>query len=148
VNERTSIAIMKKGHGNYMIYTPQSLFEERQLTPAQVIDVKGLMGDPSDNYPGVKGIGEKTAMKLVQEYEHIEGILENLDKLTKGIRTKIEADLEMLHLSRQLAAIRCDIELECNLEACRWELNPALVTAKFEELEMKSLCSWMGVEAL
>ncbi|WP_083180106.1 5'-3' exonuclease [Paenibacillus yonginensis] len=148
VNERTSIAIMKKGHGNYFVYTPQTLLEERQLTPAQIIDVKGLMGDPSDNYPGVRGIGEKTALKLVQEYENVEGILANLDKLSKGIRAKIETDLEMLHLSRDLASIRCDIELECDLNACRWELNHPAVVAKFEELEMKSVCSWMGVEAL
>ncbi|GGA38288.1 5'-3' exonuclease [Paenibacillus physcomitrellae] len=148
VNERTSIAIMKKGYGNYFVYTPQSLFEERQLTPAQIIDVKGLMGDPSDNYPGVRGIGEKTALKLVQEYENVEGILANLDKLSKGIRTKIETDLEMLHLSRDLASIRCDIALECDLRSCRWELNHSVVVAKFEELEMKSVCSWMGVQAL
>ncbi|WP_138494100.1 5'-3' exonuclease [Paenibacillus pinistramenti] len=148
INERTSIAIMKKGHGNYFVYTPQSLFEERQLTPAQIIDIKGLMGDPSDNYPGVRGIGEKTALKLVQEFENVEGILANLDKLSKGIRTKIEADLEMLHLSRDLASIRCDIELVCDLEACLWSLDPHAVVSKFEELEMKSICSWMGVEAL
>ena len=62
--------------------------------------MKGLMGDTSDNYPGVRGIGEKTAVKLIQEYESVEGILANLDSLTKGVRTKIEADLEMLDLSR------------------------------------------------
>ncbi|WP_223067838.1 5'-3' exonuclease [Paenibacillus caui] len=148
VTDQTSVAIMKKGHGNYFVYTPQSLMEERQLTPSQIIDLKGLMGDPSDNYPGVRGIGEKTALKLVQEYRDVEGILANLEQLSKGIRTKIEADLNMLHLSRELAYIRCDVQLECNLESCRWELDPPSVVAKFEELEMKSICSWMGVTAL
>lgn len=61
---------------------------EKQLTPRQVIDMKGLMGDASDNYPGVRGIGEKTALKLVQEYGTIEGILDNLDKLTPSVRKK------------------------------------------------------------
>ncbi|KAA2301754.1 5'-3' exonuclease, partial [Clostridioides difficile] len=61
INDRTSIIIMKKGHGNYMVYNPETLMAEKQLTPRQVIDMKGLMGDASDNYPGVRGIGEKTA---------------------------------------------------------------------------------------
>ncbi|AWB43958.1 flap endonuclease [Paenibacillus sp. CAA11] len=145
VDEHTSVIIMKKGHGNYMVYTPESLMEEKQLTPKQIIDLKGLMGDPSDNYPGVRGIGEKTALKLVQEFRDVEGILANLDKLTKGVRNKIESDLEMLHLSRQLASIRRDVELVCDMNACRLELNHPVVAAKFEELEMKSICTWMGV---
>ncbi|HEY4392176.1 MAG TPA: 5'-3' exonuclease H3TH domain-containing protein, partial [Paenibacillus sp.] len=145
VTDRTSVIIMKKGHGNYLVYTPESLMEERQLKPVQIIDMKGLMGDPSDNYPGVRGIGEKTAMKLVQEYGSVDGILANLEGLSKSVRSKIENDLDMLHLSRELAEIRCDVELECTLEACCFEMNPALVVSKFEELEMASVSSWMGL---
>ncbi|EOS55753.1 5'-3' exonuclease H3TH domain-containing protein [Paenibacillus sp. 3LSP] len=145
VSERTSVIIMKKGHGNYMVYTPEALMEEKQLRPEQIVDLKGLMGDTSDNYPGVRGIGEKTALKLVQEHGSVEGILANLDQLSKSVRAKIEADLDMLHLSRQLAKIRCDIELECDVETCRFELNPAQVVAKFEELEMASISAMLGV---
>ncbi|MDQ0087167.1 5'-3' exonuclease [Paenibacillus anaericanus] len=145
VSPNTSVIIMKKGMGNYMVYTPESLMEEKGLTPVQIIDLKGLMGDTSDNYPGVRGIGEKTAMKLIQEYGSVEGILDNLDKLTKSVRTKIEADLEMLELCRGLARIRCDVELVCHADTCRFELNPVQVVSKFEELEMASVCSWMGV---
>lgn len=145
VSERTSVIIMKKGHGNYMVYTPETLMEEKQLKPEQIVDLKGLMGDTSDNYPGVRGIGEKTALKLVQEHGSVEGILANLDQLSKSVRAKIEADLDMLHLSRQLAKIRCDIELECDAETCRFELNPAQVVSKFEELEMASISAMLGV---
>lgn len=145
VSERTHVLIMKKGHGNYMVYTPEVLKEEKGLTPEQIIDLKGLMGDTSDNYPGVRGIGEKTALKLVQEYGSIEGILASLEQLSKSIRTKIETDLDMLHLSRQLATIRCDVELNCEAGVCRFELNPPLVISKFEELEMASVSSWLGV---
>ena len=148
VSPQTSVIIMKKGHGNYMVYTPESLMEERQLLPEQIIDLKGLMGDTSDNYPGVRGIGEKTALKLVQEYSNVAGILENLTSLSKAIRTKIEADLEMLHLSRDLASIRRDVNVVCDLTECRLELDHPTVIAKFEELEMKSVCSWMGVVAI
>lgn len=145
VNERTSVIIMKKGHGNYMVYTPETLYQEKGLLPYQVIDVKGLMGDTSDNYPGVRGIGEKTATKLIQEYESIEGILANMDSLTKSVRGKIEADLEMLHLSRSLAAIHCEVPVDCELNLCILEIDDERVLSKLEELEMKSLSHLMGV---
>ncbi|OPA76778.1 flap endonuclease [Paenibacillus selenitireducens] len=145
VDERVSVIIMKKGHGNYMVYNPMTLMEERQLTPLQVIDVKGLMGDPSDNYPGVRGIGEKTAYKLVQQYQSVEGILENLHELTKSVRTKIEADLDMLHLSRDLARIRCDVPIVCDMDHCVITLDRIEIERKFAELEIQSLNSVIGV---
>lgn len=145
VDERTSVIIMKKGHGNYLVYTPETLYQEKGLSPRQVIDVKGLMGDTSDNYPGVRGIGEKTAMKLIQEYETIEGILANMDSLTKSVRGKIEADLEMLHLSRSLAAIHCEVPVDCDLDLCLLEIDDERILSKLEELEMKSLSHLMGV---
>ncbi|QAY66621.1 5'-3' exonuclease [Paenibacillus protaetiae] len=144
VDDQVSVAIMKKGIGNYMVYTPASLLEERQLTPPQIIDVKGLMGDTSDNYPGVKGIGEKTAHKLIQEHGSIEGLLDNLDKLSKSVRAKIEADLDMLHLSRDLARIRCDAPVEMELAGCPWSYNMGNVLSKFEELEFGSLAKLIG----
>lgn len=145
VNESTSVIIMKKGHGNYMHYTPETLYAEKGLSPRQVVDVKGLMGDTSDNYPGVRGIGEKTAVKLIQEYESVEGILANLESLTKGVRTKIEADLEMLHLSRALAEIHCEVPMECELDLCRLSVDHERALTKLEELEMKSLGHLFGV---
>lgn len=144
VDNRVSVAIMKKGIGNYMVYTPDSLMEERGLTPPQIIDVKGLMGDTSDNYPGVKGIGEKTAYKLIQEHGSIEGLLDNLHALTKSVRAKIEADLDMLHLSRDLARIRCDAPIAMELADCCWSYDRVLVLNKFEELEFGGLAKLIG----
>ncbi|NIK76112.1 5'-3' exonuclease [Paenibacillus castaneae] len=144
VDDRVSVAIMKKGIGNYMVYTPETLMEERQLTPIQIIDIKGLMGDTADNYPGVKGIGEKTAHKLIQEHGSIEGLLANLEAVSKTIRAKIEADLEMLHLSRDLATIRCDVPVSAALDNCCWAYNREVVLTKFEELEFKSLITLIG----
>ncbi|MGN7457375.1 5'-3' exonuclease [Paenibacillus pasadenensis] len=144
VDERVSVIIMKKGHGNYMVYTPESLMEERGLTPPQIIDVKGLMGDASDNYPGVKGIGEKTALKLVQEHGSIDGILANLGSLSASVRTKIEADLDMLHLSRRLATIHCEAPVLLAMHECCWAVDRHAVERKFEELEFRSLMSLIG----
>jgi 5'-3' exonuclease len=139
VSERTKVIIMKKGPNNYMVYDLQTLKEEKLLTPAQIIDLKGLTGDTSDNYPGVKGIGEKTAVKLLLEYESIDGILANLQVLPKSVKAKIEAELEMLHLCRDLATIRLDVPVACTLEACFWEIDRHQVISKFEELEFKGL---------
>ncbi|MHA0856638.1 5'-3' exonuclease [Paenibacillus sp. CMAA1364] len=146
VDPTTSVIIMKKGQGNYKVYTPESLYEEKELRPRQIIDMKALMGDASDNYPGVRGIGEKTAIKLVQEYGSIEGILENLDQLSDSIRTKIANDLDMLHLSRRLAEIHCGVPVVFNMDECLFNLNHDRISSKFEELEMESLLKLIGVE--
>ncbi|WP_068773317.1 5'-3' exonuclease H3TH domain-containing protein [Paenibacillus sp. FJAT-26967] len=139
VSERVKVVIMKKGKLNYAVYDSDLLMAEKQLKPLQVIDLKGFMGDTSDNYPGVRGIGEKIALKLLLEYQSVEGVLENLDKLPKGVRTKIEENLEMLHLSRNLATIKVDVPIKCDLNECTWSLRKEAAIRKFEELEFGGL---------
>lgn len=144
VNERISVIIMKKGQGNYTVYEPETLYKEKGITSLQVVDLKGLMGDASDNYPGVKGIGEKTAIKLLQQYHTVEGILENLTELSKGVARKIEDNLDMLHLSRKLAKINCNTPVSCALEESLWEFKHESVKQKLEELEIKGLTRLLG----
>jgi 5'-3' exonuclease len=144
VDENTEVIIMKKGQSNYMVYTLETLMEEKSLTPAQIIDLKGLTGDTADNYPGVKGIGEKTATKLLNEYVNIAGILENLAALPKGVRAKIEAELDMLHLSLDLATIRLDVPVACALEDCAWAMDREKVISKFDEIAYKGLIRLIG----
>ncbi|QHS24465.1 5'-3' exonuclease [Virgibacillus sp. MSP4-1] len=139
VDENIRVAIMKKGQGNYAVYHKDNFLEEKGIHPMQIVDIKGLMGDTSDNYPGVKGIGEKTALKLIQQYESIDGILENLNHLSKGIRKKIEENLADLHLSRELAEIFCEVPLDSTLDDARWTVDITRVNQKFEELEFKNL---------
>ncbi|WP_102027414.1 5'-3' exonuclease [Salirhabdus sp. Marseille-P4669] len=139
VEENVSVAILKKGQGNYAVYSQENFLSERGLLPEQIIDLKGLMGDPSDNYPGVKGIGEKTALKLLTKYGTIDGLLDNLNELANGVKKKIEENLEMLHLSRNLAKIHCEVPVSCSLEDAVWSLNVDHVQQKFEELEARTL---------
>ncbi|WP_047985239.1 5'-3' exonuclease [Ornithinibacillus californiensis] len=134
-----SVAIMRKGQGNYEVFTEENFYEKKGLYPKQIIDLKGLMGDTSDNYPGVKGIGEKTALKLLQEHETIDGLLENVDQLPKGVQSKIKANLDMLHLSRKLAEIRCDVPITVNLEQATWTYNREKVSQKFADLQINNL---------
>lgn len=139
LDDDISVVLLKKGYGNYLVHTPQTFFEEKRITPRQMIDLKALMGDPSDNYPGVKGIGEKTALKLLQEFDHVEGILANLDRLSKSNKTKIEQNLEMLHLSRILAEIKCDVPVSCSLEDSILRIGKEKALSKLMELELRGL---------
>src|SRR5690606_39156183 len=133
-----------KGQGNYAVYDRELLMSEKGLTPRQVIDMKGLMGDTADNYPGVKGIGEKTALRLLGQYGSIEGILDNLEQLPKGVRVKIEAEMDMLHISCDLARIRCDAYIAGELDECVWAPDFDRLRVMFERLEFKGLLKQIG----
>lgn len=139
VDDGICVAIMRKGIGNYEIFKQDTFMEQKGILPRQIVDLKGLMGDNSDNYPGVKGIGEKTALKLIREYETIDQVLENIDKLPKGVRKKIQENMDMLHLSRKLAEIRCDISIDCTLEDAMWHYDKWMVEDKFADLEFRNL---------
>lgn len=139
VDERIHVVIMKKGRSNYAIYDLDFLKQDKGVQPFQITEMKGLTGDTSDNYPGVKGIGEKTALKLLTEYHSIDGILENLESLPKSVKAKIEADLEMLHLSRTLARINTEVPIDCTLDECLWGVDFESTTILFEKYKMISL---------
>ncbi len=139
VDDKVSVAIMKKGQGNYAVYQKDNFIEEKGIQPQQIIDLKGLMGDPSDNYPGVKGIGEKTALKLLQQYGSIDEMLAKLDELSNSVKKKIEENMDMLHISRNLAKIHCEVPVSCSLEDAVWNLDVNKVQQKFEELEARTL---------
>lgn len=139
LEENISVILLKKGFGNYLVHTPDTFFEEKGIKPQQMVDLKALMGDPSDNYPGVKGIGEKTALKLLQQFEHVEGIIGNLESLSKSHRSKIEQDLEMLHLCRMLAEIKCDVPVSCELADAELRIQKEKVLNKLMEIEIRGI---------
>ncbi|MFC0472774.1 5'-3' exonuclease [Halalkalibacter kiskunsagensis] len=139
LEEHVSVIILKKGYGNYAVYNEELFYSEKGITPTQMIDLKALMGDSSDNYPGVKGIGEKTAIRLLQTHGTIEGILDNISSLTKSQRQKIENDLDMLHLCRDLATINCQVDVCCTMEEAILNIDLSKMGKKFEELELKNL---------
>ncbi|MDZ5711963.1 5'-3' exonuclease [Jeotgalibacillus haloalkalitolerans] len=134
--------LIKKGFGTYETYNLDRFLSEYEITPKQFIDVKGLMGDTSDGYPGVKGIGEKTAFKLIKEFGSIEGILENIDRLTPGQRNKITQDQEMLHLSRKLAEIHCEVPLD-NPTIKDWNGLPDHAISVVDQFGLRSVKKYM-----
>lgn len=112
----TEIAFTKKGFTIYDVYNEARFLEEYGISPLLFPDVKAFMGDSSDGYAGVKGIGPKTALQLVQTYGTVDKVIEALPLLKAGQRTKIETDLEMLKLSKELATIRRDVPIGAELD--------------------------------
>ena len=100
-----TIALTKKGYTEYDIYTEDRFVEEYGFTPKQYVDYKALIGDAADGYPGVKGIGPKTATRLIQSYGTIGGLIESLPNETKGVQKKVTEQREMLDISYELAAL-------------------------------------------
>ena len=116
VNENTTIALTKKGYTEYNPYTLMRFEEEYGIQPHQFADVKAFMGDSSDGYPGVKGIGPKTALQLIQKYQSVDGVLNALEQLKPGQRQKISDNVDMLRLSLQLARINTKVPIETSIE--------------------------------
>lgn len=112
IDESTDVLLMKKGLSEMDVMTTEALKEAMGIEPLQIIDMKGLMGDKSDNIPGIAGIGEKTALKLLQEYGTVENVLAHEDELKGALQKKIMAGHESALLSKQLATIRRDVELD------------------------------------
>ncbi|MGY4689984.1 5'-3' exonuclease [Salibacterium sp. K-3] len=134
IEKNITVAVMKKGQGYYDLMDETNAAERKGCSPAAIVDMKALMGDTSDNYPGVKGIGEKTALKLLQDYDTIETLLQHLEQLPPGIKNKIETHLDMLHLSRKLAMIRTDAPVEYREEDARWTAEVEQAAAVLSEI--------------
>lgn len=109
-------------------------------SPAQVIDMLGLMGDASDNIPGCPGVGEKTAQKLIAEFGSIENLLEHTDQLKGALKTKVETNREMITFSKFLATIKIDVPIELDMDALvRERADEEALRKIFEELEFRTL---------
>jgi DNA polymerase-1 len=121
-------------------YDLAKMKERYGLTPAQFIDYKALVGDTSDNIPGVKGIGDKGAMKLLADYGTLDGIYEHVDEITGSTGEKLRAGKDMAYLSRKLSVIVCDAPVKLELEPARvGHFDREHVTQLFHRLEFRSL---------
>lgn len=114
------LTVTKSGYNETIIYDDKAVKEKYRVTPTEFIDVKALMGDPSDNIPGVKGVGEKTAMSLIEKHHSIEYIYENIDDIgLKGtMLQKMKDGREMAFMSKELATINRNTPIEFNAEKC------------------------------
>ena len=114
----TELMFTRKGISETIRFTPAKVYEEYGFTPEQVTDWKGLAGDSSDNIPGVPGVGDKTAVKLLQEYGTLEEVLANADRVKGKLGEKLAAFADQARFSKDLATIRRDAPVEFSLSAC------------------------------
>ncbi len=149
VDERT-IVYLAGDDQNYA--TPEDVIKKLHVRPEQVVDYKAIVGDKSDNIPGVTGVGEKTTENLLSKYQTLDGIYAHLDEIENRWRGKLEAGRESAYLSRKLAQIRSDLSITIDLQQARPDdFDAAKVEALFRELEFRSLIDklhkLMGVSA-
>ncbi|MBQ8749562.1 MAG: DNA polymerase I [Clostridia bacterium] len=141
IDDKTTVYLNRKGISDIKIVDTRSLFAEYGITPSQVVDVKALMGDKSDNIPGVRGIGEIIAYKLIKEYGSIDNVYANIDNVTgTAIRNKLIAGKDDAYLSYKLGQSFVDETLECELENCKLKFPfSEEVKGIFRKYEFKSL---------
>ena len=131
--------------GQPLIYDEAAIADRWGIKPSQVIDFKGLVGDSSDNIPGVKGVGEKTASTLLKDYADIDDIYAHLENLRPAIRRRLEGQEEVAYLSRRLATIVCDVPVEFDQERTRlWQADVNAVQALMRELQFRNVVERMG----
>lgn len=138
-SDRTTVYLMQKGISSMSEMTPKAVEEKYGITPSQVIDMKALMGDTADNIPGVPGIGEKTALKLLTQYKTLDNLYAHVDEIKGAQGKKLAAGKDMAYLSYKLAAIKRDVPMETTLEEMA---QPVHIS------EMKELFSRLGINLL
>ncbi len=140
VDQQVQVIVPLKGITEVATYDPAGVLTKMGVRPDQIIDYKALRGDASDNIPGVKGIGEKQAVELLQKYDNLDNIYAHLNELSIGQRNKLSDNRETAYLSRRMATIIRDMPIQLNLENChlhRWPIEPA--RAALDQLGFRTL---------
>ena len=147
LTESTQVMLTKKGISQVESYDPHRFEEEYGIPVSSFIDLKGLMGDASDNIPGIPGIGPKTAAKLIQQFETMESMIQHSDQINNiKLREKVETHQEQAVLSKKLSTIMTTVPVEINMEELRIrEMDSEKVFELFQELEFNSLLERISI---
>ena len=138
ISDEVTVKLLKSN--DHIMMTPEVFRETYKVDPIRMIDLKALMGDSSDNIPGVKGIGEKTAISLIEKYGSLENLYNNLDSVTGKTKEKLELDKENAFMSYDIATIFREVPIPFGLDDCKYEgINRSELLKFLEELEMPSL---------
>ena len=146
-SDNITVYYTKRGVTEIDYYTPEFINEKYGLTPQQIVDMKGLMGDKSDNIPGIPGVGEKTAIKLLTEYETVESVLENIDNISgKKLKERLTEGKEEAILSKKLATIFTDVPVDNKIEDLTFKEDREKKKELFEKLEFVSFLRKLSKE--
>jgi len=147
VNSKTKVYTMKRGFSDTILYDEQAVEDKYGFGADKFVDYKALKGDPSDNIPGVAGIGDVSAKNLIIKYDSVENIYKHLDEITGSLKTKLEEGKENAILSKRLSKIVCDVPLKLDLkECCTHDFDRQKVFTLFQELGFKSLLNRLPKE--
>lgn len=142
IKNKTNVWLTRKGVADVEIFDESALYEKYGLKPSGIIDLKALMGDHSDNIPGVAGVGEKTALALLEKYKTLDGVYENLEKVTGKLKDKLANDKAKAYMSKELATIKTDADFEFDLNSCKFEFPfSQKVRDFFEAWDFRSLAN-------
>jgi len=145
---KVTIAVTRKGVSEVELYSPETIQEKYGLEPKQIIDLKGLMGDTSDNIPGVPGVGEKTALKLLHQFPTVEEVLSNLDAQKGKLKENLTTHQEAAIMSKQLATIFREVPIELTEDQMIYSgYDSAKLAEQLQKLEFKSLLERLDVSA-
>ncbi len=139
VDKNVLVMAPQLGLSNIKMYDEAEVQKKFDLPPNKIPDLKALMGDPSDNYPGAKGIGPKTAAKLLQQFGSVNNIYSHLDQIDEKARKSLEENKKNVFLSHKLATIKTDVEINFDIDKTKFEKFNKELKDFFEKYEMKSL---------
>ena len=140
ISDSTHVLMTKKGISETIEFDAETLYEQYGVTPAQIVDLKGLMGDASDNIPGIPGVGEKTAVKLIKKYGGLEESLKHADDEKGALRQKLMDNADIARISYQLAVIHTDAPVDMKITDCAFDASQLQnAVPLMTELELKSL---------
>ena len=140
VNEHTSVYFTKRGISDVDVYNNDNFTDKTGIKPPQIVDLKSLMGDSSDNIPGISGVGEKTALNLVKTYGTLENLYANVSSLTGKLFERVSSSKEIAELSKTLATIDTDVDIPLNLDELTYKFPfPAEAKQLFSKLDLKNL---------
>ncbi len=142
ISPSTQVWLTRKGVTEVEVFDEVALQEKYGLKPSGIIDLKALMGDTSDNIPGIAGVGEKTALSLLEKYESLDGVFENVENVTGKLKEKLQLGKENAYMSKTLATIKTDCDINFELEQCKYDFPfSQKVRDFFEEWDFRSLTS-------
>lgn len=142
ISPSTQVWLTRKGVTEVDVFDEVALQEKYGLKPSGIIDLKALMGDTSDNIPGIAGVGEKTALSLLEKYESLDGVFENVENVTGKLKEKLQLGKENAYMSKTLATIKTDCDINFELEQCKYDFPfSQKVRDFFEEWDFRSLTS-------
>ena len=140
ISPKTKVYALRRGMSDTVIYNSDAVRERYGIDPEQMVDYKGLRGDPSDNIPGVKGVGEKTAMELIQKYKSIEGVYASIGEIKGALKVKLERDKMQAFMSKKLSEIVKSVPVNLSLtDAVTRDFDRQKLVALFQDLNFFSL---------